>query len=270
MTRAELLAILTAYSDELSGIVSRFNKTQSGIWINRNDDPRFRQIGLELIDLLRDELVDGARLAVQMTHFLNESMKNYSSSPSLYGVENVLGLVKSVCTRVSRSSAAMASEARQSSEASRDLRIARLFQFGERFHLVARQLRQRRSGRPTLDVSDEYDVQDLLHALLRIEFDDVRPEQWTPEYAGGSARMDFLLPEIESVVETKMTRPTLTANRVGEELIIDVAKYGKHPSCRLLFCFVYDPGGYIANPRGLESDLNTLPAEIQVRVLIAQ
>lgn len=60
-----------------------------------------------------------------------------------------------------------------------------------RFHAVTRQLRLRRSGRPTLNVEDEYDAQDLLHALLRLHFDDIRLEEWTPSYAGGAARMDF-------------------------------------------------------------------------------
>jgi hypothetical protein len=54
----------------------------------------------------------------------------------------------------------------------------------ERLHLVICQLRERRENRPTLDVVDEYDVQDLFHALLRIDFDDVRDEEWAPSYAG--------------------------------------------------------------------------------------
>lgn len=68
--------------------------------------------------------------------------------------------------------------------------LANLF---EKFHSVARQLRKRYNERPTLDVDDEYDVQDLLHALLRLYFDDIRTEEWTPSSAGGSSRMDFLL-----------------------------------------------------------------------------
>jgi len=63
----------------------------------------------------------------------------------------------------------------------------------EKFHNVVKQLRSRYNGRPTVDVEDEYDVQDLLHALLRLYFEDVRVEEWTPSYAGGSSRMDFLL-----------------------------------------------------------------------------
>jgi hypothetical protein len=43
-----------------------------------------------------------------------------------------------------------------------------------RFHSVVRRLRTRHDGRPTFDVEDEYDVQDLLHALLRLHFHDIR------------------------------------------------------------------------------------------------
>lgn len=35
-----------------------------------------------------------------------------------------------------------------------------------RFHVVARQLRSRHAGRATLDVGDEYDVQDLFPSTL--------------------------------------------------------------------------------------------------------
>jgi hypothetical protein len=49
-------------------------------------------------------------------------------------------------------------------------------------------------------------VQDLIRGLLRIFLNDIRPEEWTPSHAGKSARMDFLMPEVETVLETKMTR----------------------------------------------------------------
>src|SRR6267143_4122164 len=55
-----------------------------------------------------------------------------------------------------------------------------------RFHAVVRQLRARHGARATLSVKDEYDVQDLFHALLRIFFKDVRPEEWTPSYASNA------------------------------------------------------------------------------------
>jgi len=101
-------------------------------------------------------------------------------------------------------------------------------------------------------------VQDLLHALLRLYFDDIRPEEWTPSYGGGSSRMDFLLKGHEIVVEVKMTRKGLWAKEVSEQLIIDAAKYRQHPECKTLVCLVYDPEGLVKNPRGIERDLAKL------------
>src|SRR5882672_10130583 len=43
-----------------------------------------------------------------------------------------------------------------------------------RFPLVVRQLRDRHANRPPFVVNDEYDVQDLMHALLHLRFDEIR------------------------------------------------------------------------------------------------
>ncbi|HZR17342.1 MAG TPA: hypothetical protein VFE51_08445 [Verrucomicrobiae bacterium] len=138
-----------------------------------------------------------------------------------------------------------------------------------RFHYIARSLRQRHNGRPTLDVQDEYDAQDLMHALLHLHFEDIRAEQWTPSYAGGSARMDLLLKQERLVLELKRTRQGLGAKEIGDQLIIDIQRYQIHPDCRTLFCFVYDPDGRIGNPRGLENDLNGEKSGVKVVVIIA-
>jgi len=138
-----------------------------------------------------------------------------------------------------------------------------------RFHQVARQLRSRHNGRPILDVSDEYDVQDLLHSLLKLYFDDIRPEEWTPSYAGSSSRMDFLLKDEQLVVEVKKTRDTLRDKLLGDQLIVDITKYKEHPDCKTLVCFIYDAEGLIANPTGLENDLNKLSTDrLSVRAYV--
>ena len=126
----------------------------------------------------------------------------------------------------------------------------------QRFHKVVRQLRTRHDGRNTLEINDEYDVQDLLHSLLQIYFDDIRKEEWTPSYAGGSSRVDFILPNEKLVVEVKKTRKSMNDKILGEELIIDIEKYKKHPMCEKLLCFVYDPEGILGNPQGIMNDLN--------------
>ena len=137
-----------------------------------------------------------------------------------------------------------------------------------RFHPIARQLCNRYNNRKTLSIEDEYDVQDLLHALLTLHFDDIRPEEWTPSYAGSCSRMDFLLKQEQIVIEVKKTRKTLKAKELGEQLIIDIQKYKQHPDCSTLFCFVYDPEGWIANPRGIENDLNKTYDKLPVKVMI--
>lgn len=138
------------------------------------------------------------------------------------------------------------------------------------FHMVAKQLRTRHDGRETIDVTDEYDVQDLFHALLRLYFADVRPEEWTPSYAGKSARMDFLLKEYSTVIESKMTRKGLSDKEIGSQLIEDIARYKAHPDCSLLYCFVYDPDGRISNPKGIENDLSDTSGDLKVLVRVRQ
>ena len=126
----------------------------------------------------------------------------------------------------------------------------------EHFHACANQLKQRHEGRDTLIIKDEYDVQDLLHALFFLHFSDIRPEEWTPSYAGNSNRMDFLLKEAHIAIEVKMASKNLKDKEIGNQLIIDIAKYKQHPNVKALYCFVYDPDGNIRNPKGLENDLN--------------
>jgi REase_DpnII-MboI len=138
-----------------------------------------------------------------------------------------------------------------------------------RFHFVAKQLRSRYDGRTAFTIQDEYDVQDLLHAILGLEFDDIRPEEWTPSYAGKSSRVDFLLKQEDAVIEVKKTRDRLGTKEVGEQLIIDIERYRAHPNCKILVCFVYDPDEKINNPRGLENDLSGVREGLTVKVIIA-
>ena len=123
------------------------------------------------------------------------------------------------------------------------------------FHKVVKNLRNRHDNRNTIDVNDEYDVQDLLFAILQMFFKDIRKEEWTPSYAGNSSRVDFLLKEEKTVIEVKKTRSTMKDKDLGEQLIIDIAKYKSHPDCKTLICFVYDPEGRIVNPNGIIKDL---------------
>jgi hypothetical protein len=127
-----------------------------------------------------------------------------------------------------------------------------------RFDVVRRQLLRRHANRPTLEVNDEFDVQDLMHALLLVHFEDVRAESWNPNYLGGASRVDFLVPASGFIVEVKKTRNGLLDRQVGAELAEDVTRYSDPAANRgagTLVCFVHDPDHLLANPAGLENDL---------------
>lgn len=130
----------------------------------------------------------------------------------------------------------------------------------------------RRKDSPVLSFDTEYDIQDLLHSQLRPWIADIRPEEFTPSYAGSSTRMDFLLPNYKLVIETKRVRDKRHASKVGDEVIVDIEHYLKHPDTEHLWCVIYDPELYITNPSGVASDLEgvrtTPEGSVNVKVFI--
>ncbi|EOU9562015.1 malate dehydrogenase [Cronobacter dublinensis] len=139
-----------------------------------------------------------------------------------------------------------------------------------RFPAFIRQLKRRHNGRAPLEVNDEYDVQDMVYALLTLHFNDIRAEEYTPSFAGAASRQDFLLKNEKIVIEVKKTRESLGAGKVGGELLIDMARYRAHQDCDTLILFVYDPDCYINNPLGVKTDLESKDMEGKVKVVIAQ
>jgi hypothetical protein len=125
-----------------------------------------------------------------------------------------------------------------------------------RFHLFATQVVQRHDKRGTITFGDEYDVQDAMHAILKLHFDDVRAEEVAPSFAGKSTRIDFLLKEEQIVVETKMLRRGLDQTKVANELIEDKERYRTHPDAKTVICLVYDPSLICKSPKSLETDLS--------------
>jgi len=65
-----------------------------------------------------------------------------------------------------------------------------------------------------------------------------------------------------------MTRKGLKDKGVGDQLTEDIARYRRHPECKTLVCFVYDPDGRISNAHGLASDLSKNADDFQVIVII--
>ena len=138
-----------------------------------------------------------------------------------------------------------------------------------RFHAIARQLRLRGEYRATLSIEDEIDVQDLLHALLRVQFDDIGADEWNPSYANGQTRTTFFLNNNRLAIVVKKTRAGLTAKDIAEQVRMDSDRYQRREQCTGLLCFIYDPEGRIGNPRGMENDLASVTDHFTVDVFVA-
>jgi len=147
--------------------------------------------------------------------------------------------------------------------------VGLLRKIGNRFHAVARQLRLRHDGRPTLEVEDEYDAQDVVHALLCLEFDEIRRETWQPGYAGGREHTYFVVPRDRILIEVKKTRQGVGAKEITVQLEDDTLYYWTHPDCQTVFCFVYDPEARLGDPYGLEKSLTRQVDGQRVEVFIS-
>jgi len=148
--------------------------------------------------------------------------------------------------------------------------LAEVIRLIERFHFATPSLKNRRREKTRFLLEDEYDVQDLLQAFLRLEFDDVRKEEPAPSYAGGSSRIDIVLKNEKISVEVKKTRKNLTDKEIGDQVINDIARYKGYPDTNAVVFFVYDPDFLIENPDGLKSDLEKLSTEkLKVVVVIS-
>ena len=138
-----------------------------------------------------------------------------------------------------------------------------------RFHSVARRLRLRKDYRPTLEVDDDYDLQDLLCAVLKVEFDEVATEEWTPPYTGGAPRTTLLVNRDQIAVVAKKTRAGVTTKELADQVAADSTYYRAQGRCSTLFCFMYDPEGRIGSPKRLETTLTSVSEHCRVEVLVA-
>lgn len=265
----KVITTLDEYYDELGNILGRFTKTRDSIHIDQQDGFRMRQIATELTDFINDHIPNSKHHASSIANYYDQGISNWLNSSSYASVEEIRGVVKSLKVRIERNPSIFESESGEIAiDSQEQVKFNGIDTISGRFHAVVMQLRHRYDSRSTIDVNDEYDVQDLFHSLLTLYFNDIRAEEWNPSYAGGSSRSDFLLPEINTVIEIKKTRQTMTTKQLGEQLIVDIANYKKHPQCSRLICFVYDPEGRVTNPRGIENDLSNCDSDIDVRTII--
>jgi Uncharacterized protein conserved in bacteria (DUF2321)/REase_DpnII-MboI len=149
--------------------------------------------------------------------------------------------------------------------------VAALESLLRRVPRVIAQLRSRHGERPPFRVADIHDLEDLLRALLPLQFDDVRPIGRTPSYAAGT-RTDFLLPSSaggRGLALTAKWAATQTEAALTAEWEEDVKYHEAERDCGLLVGFVYDPEGRLRDPAALETGWSRPRGDMLLRGVVA-
>jgi hypothetical protein len=98
-----------------------------------------------------------------------------------------------------------------------------------------------RKGKVPFEISDEYDVQDLLHATLRAYLKYSVQEDPLPKVAGAkSSRIDVSIEELGILIEVKYVRGPEDQKRIFEEYSQDLVLYASWPHLKTLIYLVYN------------------------------
>jgi hypothetical protein len=92
---------------------------------------------------------------------------------------------------------------------------------------AARVLARRARGKPAFEIKDEYDAQDLLHAIVRAYFKYTVVEEPLGKVAGVSSRADLAVEELGALIELKFARGPQDQNRIVEEFAQDLLLYSR-------------------------------------------
>lgn len=103
--------------------------------------------------------------------------------------------------------------------------LALLIELCCRIRHAAKVLVHRRKDKPPYTICDEYDVQDLLQAILRAYFKHSVQENPLPKNAGLSSRADLSVEELGAIIEIKYARRHTDQERFVREFAQDQQSY---------------------------------------------
>ncbi len=107
--------------------------------------------------------------------------------------------------------------------------------------------KHRRQGKDTVEIKDEYDIQDFLYAMLRGAFPTLQYENPTKKTGLTSNIADFTIEDLGLFLEVKYIANQQGAKRAQKECKEDIISYGKQDTCNKIIFFIYDPNKCIAN-----------------------
>lgn len=127
-----------------------------------------------------------------------------------------------------------------------------VLQVCRRLPVTARALTHRDRSRSPFVIGDEYDVQDLLHAVLRAYLKYAVTEEPLGKVGGSrSGRADLALEDLGTIIEVKYARGPRDQHRLVEEFAHDVQLYVKWPHLQFFVYFVYNSAD-LRDPEALE------------------
>lgn len=132
----------------------------------------------------------------------------------------------------------------------------------DQFPAATHALRQRQRSRPPFVINDEYDAQDLFHALALGVLPDLVPEDPASKVAGKGSRLDFTSRSARLGVELKYLRSAADLERVRQEILVDESTYQMHPHVETVAVLVHDPLRHVAPDQqaAFEADLSQVVA----------
>lgn len=134
-------------------------------------------------------------------------------------------------------------------------KIDLLYTVIEKFTSASKSLSERRKGKSIIKIEDEYDMQDILHTMLKPHFPTIKIEEVVPGSDSGKfLKIDFILSDIEVAIECKCIRNKSHASKITKEINDDIQTYHKHGHCSRLIFFIYDKELLIYNPDILEEN----------------
>ena len=116
----------------------------------------------------------------------------------------------------------------------------------------------------TLKIKNEYDVQHLLYACIKLLYPMARAEV-SEDTGYGTVRTDIFL-DAEHVIEIKCTRENLKLKKLTEEIEADIIHY----SAKNIYFFLYDKEKIIENPMVFKKCYEEKIKEKNVHIIIHQ
>jgi hypothetical protein len=101
MTPEEAIKALEDYRAELAGIMARFVHGDRSYRIRREDDPRYRTIVIEVVDVI-DDLLGNNKYSHLVYQLFQEGIANYLQTPSFKSIEDISSVIDSAITWLKR------------------------------------------------------------------------------------------------------------------------------------------------------------------------